>query len=331
MEYKALVLEKEEHGIELNYKTVKHEALGESEVRIKVAYSGINYKDRLAIDPASKVVRRFPMVPGIDFSGVVMESRSDEFGIGDEVFLTGQGYGTDRSGGYQEYVVVQGSHLCPLPEGLTLKEVMLYGTAGFTAALSVEGVMSGHTLKDKDILVTGGTGGVSSHAIMILKRLGANITAATRNEMHFDYLKSLGAEHVILFDDLLEKRKALSGERWDGVIDATGGEALGNLLTEIKYGGIMAASGNLAGVRFDSTVFPFILRGVTLKGIDSVYAGKEKKMELFKRLGREWKSDHLDMASDREVLFSDLKNELMNSSVKSGRTVVAFHQDELLW
>lgn len=326
MKNKAMVMEKTDNGIELNERNMEFVELKEEEVRVKVAYSGINYKDRLAIEPATKVIRQFPMVPGIDFSGVVTESRSDEFGVGDEVFLTGQGYGTERCGGYQEYVVADAGHLCPLPEGLSLREVMLYGTAGFTAALSVN-ALGTETLTKKKILVTGGTGGVSSHAIMILKKLGADVTAATRSELHFDYLKSLGADHVILFDTLLEKHKALSQEKWDGVIDATGGEALGNLLTEIKYGGIIAASGNLSGIRFESTVFPFILRGVTLKGIDSVYADKNMKIQLFEKLGSEWKSEMLNLVGDREVKFSDLKNELMSSSVKSGRALIAFHMD----
>lgn len=325
MKNNALIIEKTEFGTELNYKDLENEKLMENEVLVKVAFSGINYKDRLAIDPATKVVRQFPMVPGIDFSGTVSESRSDDFRIGDEVFLTGQGYGTDRFGGFQEYVVADAQHLCLVPEGLSLKEVMLYGTAGFTAALSVDALMNGHDLNGKDILVTGGTGGVSSHAIMILRKLGANVTAATRSDQHSDYLKSLGAENVMLFDALLEKRRALSEEKWDGVIDATGGEALGNLLTEVRYGGILAASGNLSGIRFESTVFPFILRGITLKGIDSVYAGKEKKIELFEKLGKEWKSEHLLLTAEREVRFSDLKEELMKSKVKSGRTIVRFY------
>lgn len=327
MKYKALVMEKTDHGDELNYKNIENDVLKDNEVLVKVAFSGINYKDRLAIDPATKVVRKFPMVPGIDFSGTVVESRSDEFSYGDEVFLTGQGYGTDRPGGFQEYAVADAAHLCSLPEGLTLREVMLYGTAGFTAALSVDALNGGFDLKGKEILVTGGAGGVSSHAIMILRRLGADVTAVTRSEMHSDYLKALGADHVILFDALLEKHKALSQEKWDGVIDATGGEALGNLLTEIRYGGIMAASGNLSGIKFNSTVFPFILRGITLKGIDSVQVGKEKKTELFKKLGREWKSMDLEKAGDFEVPFQELKNELMKSPERRGRAVVAFHKD----
>lgn len=325
MKNNALIIEKTEFGTELNYRYLENKKLMEDEVLVKVAFSGINYKDRLAIDPATKVVRQLPMVPGIDFSGTVSESRSDDFRIGDEVFLTGQGYGTDRFGGFQEYVVADAQHLCRVPEGLSLREVMLYGTAGFTAALSVDALMNGHDLKGKDILVTGGTGGVSSHAIMILRKLGANVTAATRSDQHADFLKSLGAENVMLFDALLEKRRALSEEKWDGVIDATGGEALGNLLTEVRYGGILAASGNLSGIRFESTVFPFILRGITLKGIDSVYAGREKKIELFEKLGKEWKSEHLLLTAEHEVKFADLKDELMKSKVKSGRTLVQFY------
>ncbi|HSL86161.1 MAG TPA: zinc-binding dehydrogenase, partial [Bacteroidales bacterium] len=223
-------------------------------------------------------VRQYPMVPGIDFSGTVMETNSKEFKVGDRVFLTGRGYGTDRPGGFQEYADVRDKDLFLVPEGLSLRDVMLYGTAGFTAALSVDALLKERDVSGKDILVTGGAGGVSSHAVMILNRLGAHVTVATRNLDSTDYLKDLGAEKVILFDSLLEKRKALSREKWDGVIDATGGEALGNLLTEIKYGGVLAASGNLSGIKFSATVFPFILRGITLKGIESVYAENDKKI-----------------------------------------------------
>lgn len=325
MKYKALVMEKTDNGTELNYKDFEFHELDENEVRVKVAYSGINYKDRLAIDPSTKVVRQFPMVPGIDFSGTVQESRSGDFKIGDEVFLTGQGYGTDRFGGFQEYAVADALHLCHVPEGLSLREVMLYGTAGLTAALSVDALTGADEPQNSQILVTGGSGGVSSHAIMILAQLGADVTAVTRSESNSSYLKSLGAKSVILFDTLLEKRRALSEEKWDGVVDATGGEALGNLLAEIRYGGTLAASGNLSGIRFESTVFPFILRGITLVGIDSVYTGKKKKIELFEKLGKEWKSEHLELTAGRQVSFCELKNELMTNHNHSGRTLVVFH------
>ena len=325
MENKSLILNLLDEKIDIQYKNVKCLPLQMDEVRVKVAFSGINYKDRLAMNPASKVIRKYPMVPGIDFSGLVEESNSPQFEVGEQVFLTGLGYGTDRFGGFQEYVTVKENELCKVPDGLTLKEVMQIGTAGFTSALSVEAISEHNSLLDKEILVTGGTGGVSSFSIMILNKIGAHITVATRRLENADYLKSIGAHEVILFDTLLEKRKALSEEKWDGVIDATGGEATGNLLTEIRYGGSLAVSGNLSGIKFNSTVFPFILRGISLKGIDSVHVMRDKKMMLFNKMAQEWKLNELDRLIYNEIKFEDLKEELLSGINGNGRVLVSFN------
>lgn len=320
----ALRLHIEEEKVHAGYEDLGWEPLAEGEVRVKTAFSGINFKDRLAMRKESKVVRNYPMVPGIDFSGYVEESNSSQFKVGDEVFVTGLGYGTDRYGGYSDYVTVKDNDLCTVPEGLTLKEVMQIGTAGFTAALSVDAVSGGKSVENLEVLVTGGTGGVSSFAILLLSKLGARVTAATRSLEHSDYLKSLGAQEVILFDTLLEKRKPLSRERWDGVVDATGGEATGNLLTEIRYGGTLAVSGNLSGVKFSTTVFPFILRGINLQGIDSVYVSRERKTELFNKMAEEWRLRNLDRIIYKEVVFEDLKEELLHESKGTGRVLVTF-------
>ena len=324
MKNKALILNLTEDRLAAEYLDVDRKPLGKGEVRVKTAFSGINFKDRLAMKPESKVIRKYPIVPGIDFSGYVKESGSSQFAVGDPVFVTGLGYGTDRDGGFSEYVIVKEEDLCAVPDGLTLKEVMQIGTAGFTAALSVDAVSRGETLLNREILVTGGTGGVSSFAIMLLSSLGAKVTAATRSLDHEAYLRSLGAHQVILFETLLEKRKPLSKERWDGVIDATGGEATGNLLTEIRYGGTLAVSGNLSGIQFSSTVFPFILRGITLQGIDSVYVTRERKMNLFNKMAREWRLENLDRTIYKEVAFEDLKEELLHESTGTGRVLVTF-------
>ncbi|MFH5836070.1 acryloyl-CoA reductase [Proteiniclasticum sp. C24MP] len=324
MKNKALILNLKDEKIIAEYENMAWKPLEKGEVRVKTAFSGINFKDRLALIPESRVIRKYPMVPGIDFSGYVEESNSSQFNQGDQVFVTGLGYGTDRFGGFSEYVTVKENDLCTVPDGLTLKEVMQIGTAGFTAALSVDAVASDESLKGKEILVTGGTGGVSSHAVMLLSKLGASVTAATRTLEHAAYLKSIGADEVILFETLLEKRKPLSKERWDGVVDATGGEATGNLLTEIRYGKTVAVSGNLSGAKFSATVFPFILRGIRLQGIDSVYATKEKKMSLFNRMAREWKLSNLDSVICKEVEFENLKEELLHETQGNGRVLVIF-------
>lgn len=320
---RALLLEKTEEGSVLKYRNIELPNLSDGEVRIRVSYTGINYKDRLAVDASSKVVRKYPMVPGIDFAGVVEDSKSRDFAVGNQVFVTGYGYGTDQPGGYQETVIVKQEHLMRLPEEMSLKDVMIYGTAGFTAALSVDAIEKAlGSLEGKRVLVTGGSGGVSSHGVLILCALGAEVTVASRSLENEGYLKSLGAQEVILFDSLLEKRRALSVEKWDGVLDTTGGEALGNILTEVKYGGIVCASGNLSGIRFESTVFPFILRGITLKGIDSVMVDHAKRNEIFRKLATTWSSVGLERMLKKVISFKELREELLQSSEGAGRVLV---------
>jgi len=177
---RALVLEKSEQGSVMSYQNIDLPALADGEVRIRVKYTGINYKDRLAVNAASKVVRKYPMVPGIDFSGIVEESKTQGFSLGDPVLVTGFGYGTDQPGGYQEFVTVKGDHLIRIPDSMSLFDGMVYGTAGFTAALSVDAMEKVlGPLKGRKILVTGGSGGVSTHGILILHQLGAEVTVAT--------------------------------------------------------------------------------------------------------------------------------------------------------
>ncbi|WP_074910926.1 acryloyl-CoA reductase [Proteiniclasticum ruminis] len=320
---RALLLEKTEEGSVLKYQDIELPNLSDGEVRIRVSYTGINYKDRLAVDASSKVVRKYPMTPGIDFSGIVEESKAGDFSVGDQVFVTGYGYGTDQPGGYQETAIVKQEHLMRLPEEMSMKDVMIYGTAGFTAALSVDAIEKAlGSLKGKKILVTGGSGGVSSHGVLILRKLGAEVAVTTRTMEKREYLESLGAQEVLLFDGLLEKRRALSTEKWDGVLDTTGGEALGNILTEVKYGGVVCTSGNLSGIRFESTVFPFILRGITLKGIDSVMVDHAKRNEIFKKLATSWYSADLERTVNKVVSFKELHDELLHPSEGSGRVLV---------
>lgn len=324
---KALMLEKTEEGSSLSYQCISLPNLTKGEVRIKVRYSGINYKDRLAVKAETKVVRMYPMVPGIDFSGEVEASESDKFRVGEHVFVTGFGYGTDRAGGFQEMVTVKEEHLVRIPENMDPMDVMIYGTAGFTAALSVEAMVKAlGPLEGRTILVTGGSGGVSSLGILLLHQMGAVITAATTKLENTEYLKSLGAREVILFDSLLEKRKALSAEKWDAVLDAAGGAALGNILTEVKYGGIVCTSGNLSGIRFDSTVFPFILRGITLKGIDSVMADDQIRKDIFDKLAGPWKSSNLRKTVQKVISFQEVKEELLKPYEGTGRILVDMHK-----
>ncbi len=325
MKYRALMVENNDGVGRIFYQEIEKVSLKEGEVFVKLLFSGINYKDVLATNPKSKVVRTYPMVPGIDFSGVVEESLSSTFKVGDFVFLTGRGYGTDKFGGFQEFITVNQDDLLPVPLMMTPKEVMLYGTAGLTAAMSVEEVVSAEGLDSSaSFLVSGGTGGVASHGILILKKLGFQVTASTRDPMHNEYLRRLGADEILPFSSFLEKRKPLSKEKYQGIVDATGGAATGNLLTEIKYGGTLALSGNLSGTFFETTVFPFILRGVTLKGIDSVQVSMEKKRNIFEKLSKEYKSDNLNEILCREIPFGALQEELLKGTSGVGRILVSF-------
>jgi len=295
------------------------------EIRIKMEFSSINFKDRLAMNKKSRVVRSYPMVPGIDFSGSVVESNSKEFKNGDQVFVTGFGFGTDLPGGFREFIEVNEKYVNRVPEGMTTREVMIYGTAGFTAALSVDAIIeSGIKPTDGPILVTGGSGGVAIAALLILKHLGYQVCISTRNLERNDYFVNLGADEILNFSSLLEPRKALSKELWAAVVDATGGQALGNLLKEVKYGGVIALSGNLSGIEFATNVFPFILRGITLKGIDSVNVDVVKKERIFKKLAKEWKSPFMEKAIRSEIPFLNLITALEQEPVGEGRDLVVF-------
>lgn len=330
MKYTALIVDNKDGKGDITYKEVAKTPLKRGDVFIQVMYSGINYKDLLATDPSSRVVREYPMVPGIDFAGRVVESQSSDFKEGELVFLTGRGYGTDKFGGFQEFITVNDEDLLHIPENLTPKEVMLYGTAGLTAAMSVEAVTSSGGLPSlSKFLITGGTGGVASHAILMLKKLGFSVTASTRNPFNDAYLKRLGADEVLSFSSFLEKRKPLSKEKYQGVVDATGGAAVGNLLTELNYGGVLALSGNLSGASFESTVFPFILRGVTLTGIDSVKVTMERKKTLFEKVAKDYKSENLINVLGKEISFNALKDELLHGSKGEGRVLIHFEEKEI--
>jgi putative YhdH/YhfP family quinone oxidoreductase len=323
--YKALVLSNKEDVYSISYEEMLMNELSLGELRIKMEFSSVNYKDRLAMKKQSRVVRSYPMVPGIDFSGSVVESNSKEFKNGDQVFVTGFGFGTDMPGGFREFIEVNEKHVSRIPEGMTTREVMVYGTAGFTAALSVDAIIeSGIRPVDGPVLVTGGSGGVAIAALLILKNLGYQVSIATRDMARNDYFLSMGADEIINFSSLLEPRKPLSKELWSAVVDATGGQALGNLLKEVKYGGVVALSGNLSGIEFTTNVFPFILRGVTLKGIDSVNVDVAKKERIFKKLAKEWKSPLIEKAIRNEIPFLNLKTALEQEPVGEGRDLVVF-------
>lgn len=262
--------------------------LGSEGVLLRVQFSGLNYKDALALRGDASLVKAFPHVPGIDATGLLVGEGGIE---GPPVLVTGFGLGTQLWGGYGDYVRVPPEWVLPLPLGLTPKESMVLGTAGLTAALAVEALLAqGARPGEKPVLVTGATGGVGSIAVMVLSQLGFSVTAATRRLVEREYLLALGAADVV---DLLAEsqgaEKGLHKARWGAVVDTVGGAALAQALKGVTYGGTVAACGMAAGTSFQASVFPFILRGVRLVGIDSVFCPRETREQLWGRLAGPWK------------------------------------------
>ena len=269
--------------------------LPEGDVLINIDYSTINYKDALAITSASPIIKNYPMVPGIDFSGTVEETSNNNFQIGDKVILNGFGVGEKYWGGLSQKARVNGDWLVKLPEKFTTKQAMAIGTAGYTAMLCVLALeKNGVTPEKGEILVTGATGGVGSVAISLLAKLGYNVTASSGRAIHSEYLKSLGAKTVIDRKELSEKGRPLGKEIWAGAIDSVGSHTLANICASIKYGGTVAACGLAQGYDLPTTVMPFILRNVTLAGVDSVYCPIEERTVAWERLAQDLNLAHLD-------------------------------------
>ena len=295
------------------------------EVVIKVAYSSVNFKDALAATGAGKIIRRFPCVGGIDLSGTVVESADARFKKGDEVIATSYDIGVARDGGYAQYARVPADWVVPMPKGLDLFEAMALGTAGFTAALAVERMEhDGLRPANGPVIVTGATGGVGSVAVDILSGAGYAVTALTGKEAETDYLKKLGASEVMLRSALdLSKIRPLDKSIWAGAVDNLGGDVLSWIASTMQIGGALASIGLAASHEFKTTVMPFILRGVSLVGIDSVNAPMPMRSKVWKRLGSDLKPRHLK-AMANTVAFDELPavfDKILKSQAK-GRTVV---------
>lgn len=283
--FSAIVIDKTDESQTVTLQQLDESTLPEGDVAIDVAFSTLNFKDGLAVTGASPVVRKFPMVPGIDLVGTVTESSHADWKAGDTVVLNGWGVGEGHWGGLSQKAKLKGDWLVPLPSAFTPKQAMAIGTAGYTAALCVDALVDWGVIPDQgEILVTGATGGVGSVAIAILKKLGYSVAALTGKPGEADYLKSLGAETIIDRAELAEKGKPLQKERWAGVVDTAGSHTLANAIAQTKYGGAVAACGLAQGFDLPSTVMPFILRGVSLLGIDSVMAPKAKRLKAWDRL-----------------------------------------------
>ncbi|MCZ8522796.1 MULTISPECIES: acrylyl-CoA reductase family protein [Paenibacillus] len=317
---RAWIVDKSEDGtVTAGLRELIREQLPEGDVTVKVAYSGINYKDALASSPSGRVVRAYPMVPGIDLAGTVTASAHPRFREGDAVLATGYELGTAHYGGFSEEVRLPGDWLVPLPDGLTLREAMILGTAGFTAALSVHRLEAAGLRPDTgEVLVTGATGGVGGHAVAMLAGLGYVVTASTGKASAQPYLASLGAAAVIGRAELeAAGKRPLRTERWAGAVDPVGGAQLPAVLSQIRYGGSVAVSGMTGGGDFSASVFPFILRGVNLLGIDSVYCPRGLREALWLRLGGDLKPARLGAMVHAEIPLDGLAEALQ--SILGGR------------
>lgn len=322
--FNGILITKEESGYRAAVAQMDEAQLPAGDVSVRVSHSTLNYKDGLAITGKGPVVRSFPMVPGIDLVGVVEESANPAYRAGDTVLLNGWGVGEVHWGGLAQKARLKGDWLIPLPSGFTPQQAMAIGTAGYTAMLCVL-ALERHGVKpsDGEILVTGAAGGVGSVAVAILAKLGYTVVAATGRTKDADYLKRLGASEMIERAQFASPGKPLGKERWAGAVDVVGSHVLANVCATTKYGGVVTACGLAAGMDFPATVVPFILRGVTLAGIDSVMCPRADRLVAWQRLVTD-----LDVAKlgdiSREVGLAEaipLANQLLSGEVR-GRIVV---------
>jgi acrylyl-CoA reductase (NADPH) len=310
--FKALIVNKTDDDFSVKIEKLTIHDLPKAEVLIKVAYSSINYKDGLASTPEGKIVRSYPFVPGIDLAGVVVSSGDPRFHEGDKVIATSYEIGVSHYGGYSEYARIPSDWLVPLPKNLTLKEAMIFGTAGFTAALSIQRLEDNGLTPDKgNVLVTGATGGVGSLAVSMLAKAGYKVVASTGKASEHDFLKGLGATEVISREEVHSgKIKTLDKQIWAGAVDPVGGETLASILSKISYHGSVAVSGLTGGAQVPTSVFPFILRGINLLGIDSVYCPMDLRQKVWNRMSSDLKPKHLVDSIQKEITLEQLPETL---------------------
>tara|TARA_Y100000590_G_scaffold262537_1_gene294601 strand:+ start:457 stop:1458 length:1002 start_codon:yes stop_codon:yes gene_type:complete len=325
--FKAIVIDQKDEKFSRAIKELDSSFLDQGDVLVKVDYSDLNYKDALILNDGGKLVRDFPRIPGIDFSGKVLESNANEFKKDDEVILTGCRVGEVYHGGYSQLAKVKKDFLVKKPKNLSTKESMIIGTAGFTALLCAFAVNAREELllgeKVNDVLVTGATGGVGTIAVMALSKLGYNVTAVTGKSEHAELLKKLGAKNIVNRSEFEGETKLLGKAIWDGVVDTVGGNILAHAISQTKHSGIVAACGNAGGIKLNTNVMPFILRGVKLWGIDSIKVSMKR---------REFVWSQVERLIDFKVLENFVKvinmEELMNTFPKmlkgqaSGRIVI---------
>jgi acrylyl-CoA reductase (NADPH) len=294
--FNAILVERDPPPYRASLKKLDESQLPPGDVTVRVEFSTLNYKDALAITGKGPVVRQFPMVPGIDFAGTVEHSDNSSFKSGDKVVLNGWGVGEAHWGGLAQLAHVKADWLIPLPGALTARQAMAVGTAGYTAMLCVMALeRHGITPGDGEILVTGAAGGVGSVAVALLSRLGFRVAAMTGRPAQSDFLKQLGAAEIVERAAYAGAGKPLAKERWAGAIDVVGSHTLANVCASLRYGGVVAACGLAGGMDFPATVAPFILRGVTLAGIDSVMRPRADRLEAWRRLSRDLEIKTLEL------------------------------------
>jgi acrylyl-CoA reductase (NADPH) len=324
-DFRALVLRDAEGKVAASIERVDESALPPGEVTVAVAYSTLNYKDGLILKGLGRLVRKYPHVPGIDFAGIVERSDSPDYRPGDQVILTGWRVGEVQWGGYAEKARVKAEHLVKLPHGLTAKRAMAIGTAGFTAMLAIMALEAqGLVPADGEVLVTGAGGGVGSVAVAILAKLGYAVTASTGRPQQGEFLRGLGAQTIIDRSELAKSpTRPLDSERWAAAVDAVGSTTLATILTQLKYGGSVAACGLAGGNDLPASVIPFLLRGVNLLGIDSVMCPHDRRRAAWARLVRDLPMGKLDELTTTTSLVAlpELAQEILKGAVR-GRIVV---------
>ncbi len=325
--FRALLVNKTPDLFSVDIKELSLDDLPQGDLTVRVAYSSVNYKDGLASIPDGRIIKSYPFIPGIDLAGTVVSSQDARFHEGDEVLVTGYELGITHFGGFSEYARVPVDWVVPLPDGLTLKEAMVYGTAGFTAALSLHKLEVYGGLKPEvdPVLVTGATGGVGSFAISMLSKKGYHVMASTGKVTEHEYLNRLGASEILDRSQFSpEAILPLDKQLWAGAIDPVGGRTLAYILSKMKYGGSVAACGLTGGTEFPATVYPFILRGVNLFGIDSVFCPMDLRVNLWQQMADELKHANLMEDIGQEVTLDELPGVLSNilEGKIRGRTIV---------
>ncbi|GAA4057348.1 acryloyl-CoA reductase [Amphibacillus indicireducens] len=302
--------------------------LPEGEVLIRVRYSSVNYKDAMANMSDSPIIKNYPATPGIDLAGQVVESADDRFTEGDPVIVTSYDLGVSHDGGYSEYARVKAEWVIPLPEGMTLKQAMIYGTAGLTAALSIDQLQAQQVLPESGtVLVTGASGGVGSITTAMLANLGYQVEVSTGKQSAHPFLKQLGAKSIIDRTTVTgEKIKVIDKQTWAGAVDPVGGDTLAAILSKLNYNGVVAVSGLTGGIKVPTSVYPFILRGVRLIGIDSVYCPMEKRQAIWDRMATDLKltDQQFDHITNQVIRLEQLEETLpkLLSEQSLGRIIV---------